>query len=52
MLFYKGGKGTNKKKQLKDWNRQLAEEKRRKDFPCYVVAPQAPSLWNGEHGVQ
>ena len=36
-----GGKGTNNNKQLKDWNRQLAEEQRRKDFPCYVVAPQA-----------
>ena len=44
-----GGKGTDNKKQLKDWNRQLAEEKRRKDFPCYVVAPQAPGLWNAEH---
>jgi predicted peptidase len=44
-----GGKGTDNKKQLKDWNRQLAEKKRRKDFPCYVVAPQAPGLWNAEH---
>ena len=43
-----GGKGTNNNKQLKDWNRQLAEPQRRKDFPCYVVAPQAPSLWNAE----
>ena len=44
-----GGKGTNNSKQLKDWNRQLAEEQRRKDFPCYVVAPQAAGLWNAEH---
>ena len=44
-----GGKGTNNDKQLKDWNRQLAEEQRRKDFPCYVVAPQATGLWNAEH---
>lgn len=44
-----GGKGTNNKKQLKDWNRHLADVKRRKDFPCYVVAPQAPGLWNAEH---
>jgi len=43
-----GGKGTNNDKQLKDWNRQLAEEQRRKDFPCYVVAPQSPGLWNAE----
>ena len=44
-----GGKGTDNKKQLKDWNRQLAEPQRRKDFPCYVVAPQADGLWNAEH---
>jgi predicted peptidase len=44
-----GGKGTNNNKQLKDWNRQLAEEQRRKDFPCYVMAPQAAGLWNAEH---
>ena len=44
-----GGKGTNNDKQLKDWNRQLAEQQRRKDFPCYVVAPQAAELWNAEH---
>lgn len=44
-----GGKGTNNNKQLKDWNRQLAEQQRRKDFPCYVVAPQAADLWNAEH---
>lgn len=44
-----GGKGNDNKKQLKDWNRQLAEKNRRKDFPCYVVAPQAPGLWNAEH---
>ncbi len=44
-----GGKGTNNNKQLKDWNRQLADAQRRKDFPCYVVAPQAAELWNAEH---
>ena len=44
-----GGKGTNNAKQLKDWNRQLAEQPRRKDFPCYVVAPQATGLWNDDH---
>jgi predicted peptidase len=41
-----GGKGTDNKKQLKDWNRQLAHPQRRKDFPCYVVAPQAAELWD------
>ncbi len=44
-----GGKGTNNDKQLKDWNRQLAEPQRRKEFPCYVVAPQAVGLWNAGH---
>ena len=44
-----GGRGKNNDKQLKDWNRQLAEEKRRKDFPCYVVAPQSEELWNAQH---
>lgn len=43
-----GGKGTNNKKQLKDWNKQLAENKVRKAYPCYVVAPQAPGLWNAD----
>ncbi len=44
-----GGKGTNNDKQLKDWNRQLTEKPRRRDFPCYVVAPQAAELWNANH---
>ncbi len=44
-----GGKGTNNKNQLKDWNLQLADKQRRKDFPCYVVAPQADQLWNPDH---
>ena len=44
-----GGQGTNNNKQLKDWNKQLTEEKRRKGFPCYVVAPQANGLWNAKH---
>lgn len=43
-----GGKGTDNNKQLKDWNKQLAEKAIREKFPCYVVAPQAPSLWNAE----
>ena len=44
-----GGKGINNKKQLKEWNLQLADEQRRKDFPCYVVAPQTDQLWNSDH---
>ena len=44
-----GGKGINNKKLLKEWNLQLADEQRRKDFPCYVVAPQTDQLWNSDH---
>lgn len=43
-----GGKGTNNQKQLKDWNRQLAEPQRRKDFRCYVVAPQVAEIWDAQ----
>ncbi|MDG2223191.1 MAG: alpha/beta hydrolase-fold protein [Rubripirellula sp.] len=44
-----GGKGTGNKKQLKDWNHQLANKSRREQFPCYVVAPQSNELWNADH---
>lgn len=44
-----GGKGTNNKKQLKDWNLQLTDKQIRKNFPCYVVAPQVDQLWNSDH---
>lgn len=44
-----GGKGADNRTQLKNWNQQLAEKQRREKFPCYVVAPQAPDLWNGDH---
>lgn len=44
-----GGTGSKNNKQLKDWNKQLAVAQRRKEFPCYVVAPQARGLWNSEH---
>ena len=43
-----GGRGNDNKKQLKDWNKQLANETVRKDFPCYVLAPQSKSLWNAQ----
>ena len=32
----------------KDWNQQLADPQRRKQFPCYVVAPQVEELWDGD----
>ena len=44
-----GGTGTDNRKQLKGWNRLLAEEQRRSDYPCYVLAPQADHLWDADH---
>jgi predicted peptidase len=44
-----GGKGTDNKKQLKVWNEQLADKDLRKEFPCYVLAPQAEGLWDEGH---
>ncbi len=44
-----GGKGTDNRKQLRDWNRLLAEDKRRTDYPCYMLAPQADRLWDAKH---
>jgi predicted peptidase len=44
-----GGRGTDNQKQLRDWNRLLAEKKRRTQYPCYVLAPQANRLWDGKH---
>jgi predicted peptidase len=44
-----GGKGTDNRKQLKGWNKLLAEEQTRTDYPSYVLAPQANSLWDAEH---
>ena len=40
-----GGTGTDNRKQLKDWNKSLAEEERRSDYPCYVLAPQTNRGW-------
>ena len=44
-----GGRGTDNRKQLRDWNKPLAGQQRRTEFPCYVVAPQSTDLWNAEH---
>ena len=41
-----GGTGTDNVKQLRKWNQFLAEEGNRKDYPCYVLAPQTTELWN------
>jgi predicted peptidase len=44
-----GGRGADNRKQLRGWNRLLAEPERRAAFPCYVLAPQSERLWDGEH---
>jgi predicted peptidase len=44
-----GGRGEDNRKQLRDWNRLLADTKRRTDYPCYVLAPQSKSLWDKTH---
>ena len=44
-----GGRGTDNLKQLRNWNQVLAEEQNRKDYPSYILAPQANELWNGVH---
>ena len=41
-----GGTGTDNVKQLRKWNQFLAEEGNRKEYPCYVLAPQTTELWN------
>ena len=43
-----GGRGNDNKKQLKDWNKQLAEESVRKEYPAYVLAPQSKGHWEKE----
>ena len=40
-----GGRGTDNRKQLRDWNKLLTQEQRRSDYPCYVLAPQTTRLW-------
>lgn len=44
-----GGRGTDNQKQLRNWNQLLAGEQIRKDYPSYLLAPQANELWNKEH---
>ncbi len=44
-----GGRGTDNRKQLRVWNGLLAERDLRADYPCYVLAPQSPRLWDAEH---
>jgi len=44
-----GGRGADNRKQLRGWNKLLAEEQRRSDYPCYVLAPQANRLWDAAY---
>ncbi len=44
-----GGRGTDNRKQLRGWNKPLAEEQRRSDYPSYVLAPQSTRLWDAAH---
>jgi len=43
-----GGRGNDNRKQLKSWNQALAQQANRKNFPCYVIAPQSNSHWEIE----
>jgi predicted peptidase len=43
-----GGRGNDNGKQLKSWIQQLALDSNRRDFPCYVIAPQSNSHWEIE----
>ena len=44
-----GGRGTDNRKQLRNWNEPLAQEQRRSDYPSYVLAPQSNRLWDAAH---
>ncbi len=40
-----GGRGTDNRKQLKIWNQHLANKDVRRNYPCYVLAPQVTELY-------
>ena len=44
-----GGRGTDNRKQLRVWNRLLADRTLRSEYPSYVLAPQSTELWDVEH---
>ena len=44
-----GGRGTDNRKQLRGWNRLLADDARRSAHPSYVLAPQSTGLWDADH---
>ena len=41
-----GGRGSDNRKQLRDWNKLLTQKQRRSDYPSYVLAPQTNRLWD------
>ena len=43
------GRGTDNRRQLRVWNRLLADDATRKQHPSYVLAPQSTRLWDGVH---
>ena len=44
-----GGRGADNLRQLRHWNGVLAEQKRRTDYPAFIVAPQTTVMWNTTH---
>ena len=44
-----GGRGTDNRKQLRVWNKLLAEKPTRSAYPSYVLAPQTTHLWDAAH---
>ena len=44
-----GGRGTDNRRQLRVWNRLLADEALRREYPSYVLAPQSTQLWGEWH---
>ncbi|MCP4788374.1 MAG: alpha/beta hydrolase [Fuerstiella sp.] len=45
-LHHGGFKGSDNLKQMKPELQFLTEEQHRKDYPCYIVAPQSEGGWN------
>ena len=44
-----GGRGADNRRQLRVWNRLLAEDRWRTGYPSYVLAPQSTRLWDATH---
>jgi len=48
-LHHGGCKGSDNLKQMKAELQLLAEEQQRKDYPCYILAPQSQVRWSSKH---